>query len=96
MSDPIKRTYPAHVEGRSPLRRDAKTIRGHGITRDEELQGFNPEVLTGGRCRVVVAHRADGSGKLTAQAKLVLAPEKAPVAAAAAPAAVEAVVAVAA
>ncbi|NDE98655.1 MAG: hypothetical protein EB034_10310 [Verrucomicrobia bacterium] len=82
VSDPIKRTYPAHVEGRSPLRRDAKTIRGHGITRDEELQGFNPEVLTGGRCRVVVAHRADGSGKLTAQAKLVLAPEKAPVAAA--------------
>ncbi|NBR88058.1 MAG: hypothetical protein EBT61_21645 [Verrucomicrobia bacterium] len=85
VSDPIKRTYPADVDGRSPLKRDAKTLRGHGFTHDEVLQSsFNPEVLTGLRCRVVVAHRADGSGKLTAQAKLVLAPEATPAVAAAA------------
>ena len=83
VTDPIKRTYPADVEGRSPLKRDAKTLRGHGFTHDEVLQSsFNPEVLTGLRCRVVVAHRADGSGKLTAQAKLVLAPEATPAVAA--------------
>jgi len=83
VTDPIKRTYPADVDGRSPLKRDAKTLRGHGFTHDEVLQSsFNPAVLTGLRCRVVVAHRADGSGKLTAQAKLVLAPEASPAVAA--------------
>lgn len=47
----IVRIYPAKVEGRSPLVRDAKTIRGHGLTREEEADGFDPAVLVGGPAR---------------------------------------------
>ncbi len=78
VSEPIKRTYPAKIGGRSPLWRDAKAIlRRTWLNSDENETGFDPVVLKDQPCRVVVAHRADGSGKLTAQAKLVLAPKAA-------------------
>lgn len=81
--EPITRSYPAKIEGRSPLLQDAKTILGRPLTREEEAEGFDPSILAGCRCRVVVAHRVDGSGRLAAQAKLVLAPEVTPAVAAA-------------
>ena len=74
VSDPIVRSYPAKVEGRSPLVRDSKTIRGHGFTRDEDADGFDPAVLVGKSCQVVVAHRPDLKGKTTAQIGLVMTP----------------------
>lgn len=83
--EPSPRIYPATIEGRSPLWRDAKAILGRTLlTSEEDENGFDPTILTGRSCRVVVVHRPDGSGKLTAQVKLVLAPKAATQAVAAA------------
>lgn len=76
--NPSPRIYPATIEGRSPLWRDSKAILGRTLlTSEEDENGFDPAILTGRPCRVVVVHRPDGSGKLTAQVKLVLAPKAA-------------------
>ena len=85
----ITRPYPAKIEGRSPLLRDAKVILGRDLTREEDEEGFDPVILKDRTCRVVVAHRRGSNGRLQAQATTVLAPV-----AAAPAAAVEAVAAV--
>ena len=74
VAEPLSRAYPATMQGRSPLLRDCKTILGRGLNREEENDGFDPVVLAGRHCQVVVAHRRDSGGKLKAQVKLVLAP----------------------
>ncbi len=81
VTEPLNRAYPAKMQGRSPLLRDSKIILGRGLTREEENEGFDPSILEGCNCQVVVAHRPDSGGKLKAQAKMVLAPVSTAVAA---------------
>ena len=70
----IERDYPPKIEGRSPLLRDSKILLGRPLTRDEEADGFDPGILAGRSCQVVLVHRRDTSGRLKAQAGMVLAP----------------------
>lgn len=90
----ITRKYPATIKRRSPLLRDSKIILGRGPNREELEQGFDPAILKDRSCRVNVAHRPGADGRPQSQSITVMAPETTPVAAA--PAAAEAVAAVAA
>lgn len=83
LNQSVCRTYPAKIEGRSPLLRDSKIILRRGLRPEEEEQGFDPAILMGEACRLHIGHRLDHSGKPHTQTITVMTAESAQAAAAA-------------
>ena len=72
--DPVTRSYPPRLGGRSPLLSDSLNILRRGLTLDEKNEGIDPELLVGHSCRVMIKHQQDG-GTHKAAVKAVLAAE---------------------
>lgn len=68
----VAKDYPAKLEPKTELYKDAQTILARPFAEAELSGEFDTETLTGLACRVVVVHRRTSGGKTAAVVTAVL------------------------
>lgn len=68
----VYKEVPASIELGSQLRKDIETLLGYALTNTEVENGFDPKLVIGKPCEMVIAHKGGAGGKPVPYVSVVL------------------------